>query len=834
MKKSSKIITSVAALAILGGAVASSFMVASSGKVAEVKADTPEIAFTLGNTHNGSCFYAIPESGSEDFLYVVDDDWSIRYYPTTASCIQIDGVDAANRLYPDTVSGQQSLVVYKRSENFFDFSSLASQITTGTAVTIQGEWAADYDSTNYRFTISKFDVMWNGTVWQYNITDDDLEPYARVTLRDAGLFEAEADELTLNGSGLPVYNTEDVVENLNSNCFNAGEGNIHNNFSFAFELETYGIEAYETPSDHGGMHHAPFGTFDVRIGSSSSWVSGHLLKFSLLPEWGDNGVSTFKEYVDNEGTLVWDRGDVLVDLANSKHVYEVGNVRMLNGTQQYSFMKVDGNIVSSVVRSIDTTLDEYSTRVGIYYCSSDTERHIAIRNAWAEDVYDSDHQDGVTDGETMGNGTAGLYFDLPANDAVYEDGVWSTLYWATSGDNILLNGNKFYQHGRAAICKYTANHHYLRFSDWGYDALISEGSVITIQGTFRHKISDGTYSFFKMKPISFIRLANGWQIYELGCLQDATVSDLPSDSMILNIGRTNPANRAKTAVKEFDQKVVWDNDLGEEVDTLEYKRDYAGNVGIYFSNSNSATHGEFRLYTPGNGYKTESKGYAMTQFSFNYIFKDSGVVTETGRNHSLTSDGYYVASTGAKTNKFTIQALCHEGFGGNMYYDFDVELIADGRIHTCTLNLAYGDVYGFCFVLWNFDGEFFMSNVQCDYLDYDQALNELVYDKLKMYSYISGDTCSEYYPAAKAAYDALTTEEKTLFTTHAAYGSAFARLQAWANAVGETVTTNGIVKIPTSFTPNADNVNLIIILSVASIAAIAGATFFVRRRRSHK
>ena len=135
---------------------------------------------------------------------------------------------------------------------------------------------------------------------------------------------------------------------------------------------------------------------------------------------------------------------------------------------------------------------------------------------------------------------------------------------------------------------------------------------------------------------------------------------------------------------------------------------------------------------------------------------------------------------------------------------------------------------------WNFDGEFFMSNVQCDYLDYDQALNELVYDKLKMYSYISGDTCSEYYPAAKAAYDALTTEEKTLFTTHAAYGSAFARLQAWANAVGETVTTNGIVKIPTSFTPNADNTNLIIILSVASIAAIAGATFFVRRRRSHK
>ena len=158
MKKSSKIITSVAALAILGGAVASSFVVASSGKVAEVKADTPEIAFTLGNTHNGSCFYAKPESGSEDFLYT-DLTWNTRYFPTTASCIQIDGVDAANRLYPDTVSGQQSLVVYKKSENFFDFSSLASQITTGTAVTIRGEWAADYDITNfiYVFGIGQVD-----------------------------------------------------------------------------------------------------------------------------------------------------------------------------------------------------------------------------------------------------------------------------------------------------------------------------------------------------------------------------------------------------------------------------------------------------------------------------------------------------------------------------------------------------------------------------------------------------------------------------------------------------------------------------------------------------
>ncbi|MBQ7995286.1 MAG: hypothetical protein IJ247_03635 [Bacilli bacterium] len=832
MKKSSKIITSVAALAILGGAVASSLMVASSGKVAEVKADTPEISFTLGNTHNGSCFYAKPESGSEDSLYVVegggDESWSIRYYPTTASCIQIDGVDAANCLYPSTVAGNQSLVVFSREENFFDFGSLASQITTGTSVTIQGEWSADYNDTNYRFTIARFDVMWNGTAWQYNITDNVLEPYDRITLRDAGLFEAEPNELELNGANIPVYNTEDAWENLNCNCYHASSENIHHNFSFAFELETYGIEAYEVD----GMHHTSFGGFHLRIGSSSNWNVGHLLYLQLMSEWGPTGVSTLQDCVD--GAEVWKRGDVLVDLVNSKHVYEVGNVRMLNGTQQYTFMKVDGAVVSLAIRPLDTTLDEYSTRIGIYYVSADADRHIAIRNAWAEDVYDSDHQGGVTDGETMGNGTAGLYFDLPANDAVYEDGVWSTLYWATSGDNILLDGNKFYQHGRAAICKYTANHYYLRFSDWHYDELISEGSVITLKGTFRHKISDGTYSFFKMKPISFIRLANGWQIYELGCLQDATVSDLPSDSMILNIGRTNPANRAKTAVKEFDQKVVWDNDLGEEVDTLEYKRDYAGNVGIYFSNSDSATHGEFRLYTPGNGYKTESKGYAMTQFSFNYIFKDSGVVTETGRNHSLTSDGYYVAATGPKTNKFTIQALCHEGFGGNMYYDFDVELIADGRIHTCTLNLAYGDIYGFCFVLWNFDGEFFMSNVQCDYLDYDQALNELVYDKLKMYSYISGDTCSEYYPAAKAAYDALTTAEKTLFTTHAAYGSAFARLQAWANAVGETVTTNGIVKIPTSFTPNADNTNLIIILSVASIAAIAGATFFVRRRRSHK
>ena len=311
-------------------------------------------------------------------------------------------------------------------------------------------------------------------------------------------------------------------------------------------------------------------------------------------------------------------------------------------------------------------------------------------------------------------------------------------------------------------------------------------------------------------------------------LDVATVDDLPADSIIRNIGGWNPEH-TKNAVKEFDQTI----------DSLIYRKDTNGNAGLYFTNGNSATHGEFRLYFPGNGYKAETKGYAMTTLTFDYMYQNAGTVQESPLNHTLTADGYYVPYDGVTkgTKNLTMQALIKYAKDGNMYHDYEIELINDGQLHTATLNLAYSEVMGFAWQLWNFDGSFLLSNVQVDYQEYNANLESLVGEKLKMYSYTGDGQCASYYADAKAAYLALSADEKALFNSFAGYGSAKARLTAWAAANGETFDAAA-----GTFTPNGagalfgivskSNATIIIIVASAlTMISALGVGLVIRRRR---
>ena len=225
------------------------------------------------------------------------------------------------------------------------------------------------------------------------------------------------------------------------------------------------------------------------------------------------------------------------------------------------------------------------------------------------------------------------------------------------------------------------------------------------------------------------------------------------------------------------------------------------------------------------------------------MIDDHGKTTTTNRNHSLTEDGYYVPCTteNATSNcKFTIQALVKYAKDSNMYHDFDVELVNDGCLHTVTLNLAYSEVMGFAFVLWNFDGAFFMSNVHADFIEYNANLESFVGTKLKMYSYVGDGQCASYYADAKTAYAALSADEKALFNTHAGYGSAKARLAAWALANGETFdaaagtfTPNGAGSILNL--KNNSNIAIIVVASTVLVAAsLLGVLLVLKKRKYSK
>lgn len=785
------------------------------------------LALTLGNTHNGTAFYATAEIND---LASDPANWTARYYPTSADCIKVNGVNKATRFYPGDISNNEALVKISDTSYFMDLGVVASTgagIQTGDVVTLSGTWANRCNDVDYEFEITTFSTMWNGTKWVEWALDDELEVYDSITLRDCGIFAGGND----NGK---VVNSEDISQDRKElNHFVPSQGNTHNNFRFSFYFETFDI-AVGDPNDASTITSLDGA---VRVGNYYYDTNdAHYFQLKPFTEWGGTagGVLTVSEYVGSD--RIWHSGDVLWNLRNTITLIEFGNNYFKNGTKQLTYLMCNGNVVYSKIHDVTSTV-AISDRVGVV-----SVRNTRFYNSPAEDYTVGGQK--PTAGETMTWDTRGLFFDLPANDAYVDpnDG-WSThRYFSDDEENVLLNGAPLHKYTEDPINKYTANHYYLKLDGFGYDALISEGDVVTIQGTFR-LWQDGVMYSFRVATTSWIRTATGWAFYEINDLQDSAADELEEGNLLANIGRTRPDNHA-SSVKMFDQEVKWDSTNNCEIDTLVYKKDSNGHTGIYFTSSDENTHGEFRVYFPDNGYKTETKAYAMTKFTFDYMIADQGKTTTTNRNHSLTEDGYYVPCVEGVNNtsdcKFTIQALVKYAKDSNMYHDFDVELVNDGCLHTVTLNLAYSEVMGFAFVLWNFDGAFFMSNVHADFIEYNANLESFVGNKLKMYSYVGDGQCASYYADAKTAYAALSADEKALFNTHAGYGSAKARLAAWALANGETFdATAG------TFTPNGagsilnlknnSNIAIIVVAStVLAAASLLGVLLVLKKRKYSK
>ncbi|MBR4377526.1 MAG: hypothetical protein IKP50_01360 [Bacilli bacterium] len=705
-------------------------------------------------------------------------DWSIAYYPVNnEGCVYLNGVDIGYAVMKKTSETEYYL-------SLADAGHTLSVSDIDVTLTITGNWRSS--TGDYTFSVSpSFQRLWSGLNWFEKF---DIEEYDVVSLLDAGMSDFMGTTIS----------TETGY--WKDNLYNNGFPITNDTGSFAFR---FGYEALDDAT----------ATLTIRVGSNSSWGGGHTLAFVANNTWGPEGVIKLSECINDAPQQT--TGDINVSLQpGSEHTLEFGIAKIKNSANYNIFVRYDGILAKSLSWALDAT--PLTTRVGIDYGDTD----INLTNKTSQ-VFGTErlHYDRAGSNNAMYLTTS---YDL---DPTFNS--WSDHGKAYVASNISYNGvpkayaadNYFKKDG---TCEW-----YLGLAD--LSIIPAQGDILTIGGSFKfvHDLGDGVYKVIRiaLAKSAFKFDGTDWADYDIALLENSTESELESGNLLANIGKWNPAHD-KHCVKEFDQGA----------DDLIYKKDMSGHTGVYFTNSNEATHGEFRVYLPDNGYKSETKGYAMTSFSFDYILDDEGTATETGRNHSLTADGYYVAPLGNQTNKFTLQVLCHNG--SNMYFDYDLTLVNDGCLHTLNFNLAYSDVMGFCFVLWNFKGTFFMSNCHANYLEYNQALNELVYSSLKMYDYTSGGQCTTHYASAKAAYQALNPDEKELFNTHVSYGSARARLAAWAAANNETFdATSG------TFTQNANvgfasrgngsnTIIIIAIVSVISLTTVSGI-LFIKKRKLH-
>jgi hypothetical protein len=98
---------------------------------------------------------------------------------------------------------------------------------------------------------------------------------------------------------------------------------------------------------------------------------------------------------------------------------------------------------------------------------------------------------------------------------------------------------------------------------------------------------------------------------------------------------------------------------------------------------------------------------------------------------------------------------------------------------------------------------------------------------ISTYLNITAGTCSERWTAAKAAYTALTDEEKTMFKTGTAYADMLKRYNAWAVANADTALTSSPIK-------GAEETSKSMLYYIAGVSVLAiatGAFFYFRKKK---
>ena len=220
-----------------------------------------------------------------------------------------------------------------------------------------------------------------------------------------------------------------------------------------------------------------------------------------------------------------------------------------------------------------------------------------------------------------------------AENPIPPDAGWHNRLNSSANDCLSVNGVSASK--TTQILKLLEYRYVIYMPDTGFT--IADNDVVKIQGIYTY--STALLSFHVHVTTLVVQwTGTEWALpdSDFYALADSSADQLEAGNLLVNIGKMNP-NHSKSSIKNFDQGISWDSGLSEEVSTLVYKKDTNGHTGIYFTSS-SGNDGEFRVYFPGNAYKAESKGYAMTQLTFDYIYKNDNVVGENNRNPSLTPE----------------------------------------------------------------------------------------------------------------------------------------------------------------------------------------------------
>lgn len=348
-----KLKTFFTAFALSSLLVAGSLFAVESGKQQGVKkADaTDEVvvgSVTIDSVRNlasnSKQLYLIPTDDVDD----LPSDWDLAYSPVgDEDGVFVNGVKDASAIVKHADIGI-AFVPF--------FIETTASASVGDVVEFVGEFTATKDDTKYTFTVELFARQWTGdeSKWDYALEDYDV-----ISLKDANLPDYENVAINTedpSGYGYIGYDESGYAKKyLPKNHGVFGFTNQTGSYNFQFNFEITGTGVTST-------------WFEIRIGATGGWDSGHFLKFQFTnQEWTPGtpnpGTLIVKEFLGDAqkksqevSTNISGGGEMLI---------EMGSIRVKGYINKYYvFFKVDG--VTSFGQYWDLVDGLRSTKIGIY------------------------------------------------------------------------------------------------------------------------------------------------------------------------------------------------------------------------------------------------------------------------------------------------------------------------------------------------------------------------------------------------------------------------------------------------------------------------------------
>lgn len=325
-----------------------------------------------------------------------------------------------------------------------------SGASVGTVVTVKGTWA----NGTYSFTVEDFTREWDGSKWVYALEDYDL-----ISLKDANVpnFENEA----INTEDAPGYGYIGYDDSGYAQKYIGKQKGI---FGYTNDTNSYALQFYFEVASGEKMT----SDFDVRIGASGGWNTGHYLKFHFSNQWNVDGDVDIFEY-DGETQLI--KHSCRSDLSDGQRLLEMGSIKVKGYTNKY-YVFFKNNGVVSYGDYWDLAAGQRSTKIGMYYGGT----NVSISNS----IEPAETRLTLSDASTAN----GLYFNT-ATDVLPFINTWGLWFTPVDTGNVTYKGDdkttdtfNFFKKVGA-----TTNSFYFGLGDLGLTA--ENGDILHIGGMFK-------------------------------------------------------------------------------------------------------------------------------------------------------------------------------------------------------------------------------------------------------------------------------------------------------------------------------------------------------------